>query len=482
MAEGTEEANTAGHRYEAVARALEEAIEAGVHGPGDRLPGVRKLAAQFGVSVSTVVAAEHLLEDRGLIEARPRSGYYVRRHPWQPPERPATSAPEGEPVPVTGQALVLRVVQAASEPEVVQMGAAVPHADFLPARGLRRAFAGVPARWGGRELAYAFPPGPAELRQAIARRMADAGCQISPEEVVVTNGAQEALVLSLRAVTEPGDVVAIESPTFYGILQAIEGLGLRALEIPTDPDEGIAPEALALALDQWPVKAALLMPNFGNPLGHCAGDERKRALVELLEDRGVPLIEDDVYGDLPFEPPRPWAAKAFETRGGVLYCGSFSKTLSPGLRVGWAVPGRFRDRLEYLKYATSSSTPAWPGLAVADFLERGGYDRYLRRARGDYARAVDRVSRAVVRHFPPGTRQTRPAGGFVLWLELPEAVDALALYRRALEEGISVAPGPMFSPTGKFRNHLRLNCAQPWDARLERALARLGEVVRGMVA
>ncbi len=312
--------------------------------------------------------------------------------------------------------------------------------------------------------------------------MADAGCQITPEEVVVTNGAQEALALSLRAVTEPGDVVAIESPTFYGLLQAIEALGLRALEIPTDPDEGIVPEALALALDQWPVKAALLMPNFGNPLGHCAGDERKRALVELLEDRGVPLIEDDVYGDLAFEGPRPWAARAFETRGGVLYCGSFSKTLSPGLRVGWAVPGRFRDRVEYLKYSGSSSTPAWPGLAVTDFLERGGYDRYLRRVRGDYARAVDRVSRAVARHFPSGTRQTRPAGGFVLWLELPEAVDALALYRRALGEGISIAPGPLFSPTGKYRHHLRLNCAQPWGARLERALARLGAMAREAAA
>ncbi|MGM0413337.1 MAG: PLP-dependent aminotransferase family protein, partial [Pseudomonadota bacterium] len=403
-----------------------------------------------------------------------------REHPWAPPERPAPSRPGGEPTPVTGQALVLRVVQAAGEPDVAQLGAAVPHADFLPARGMRRAFAGVPRRWGGRELDYAFPPGPLELRQPIARRMAEAGCQLGPEEIVITNGAQEALVLALRAVAEPGEVVAIESPTFYGILQAIEAQGLRALEIPTDPDEGVSPEALALALDQWPVAAALLMPSFGNPLGHCASAERRRALVELLEEREVPLIEDDVYGDLAFEPPRPWAAKAHETRGGVLYCSSFSKTLSPGLRVGWIAPGRYRDRVEYLKYAGSSSTPAWPGLAVADFLERGGYDRYLRQARGDHARAVDRMGRAVARYFPPGTRQTRPAGGFVLWVELPEAVDALELYRRALAEGISIAPGPMFSPTQRFRNFVRLNCAQPWDARLERALARLGEMARGM--
>ncbi|MFA9461315.1 PLP-dependent aminotransferase family protein [Thiohalorhabdus methylotrophus] len=468
----------AGFRYEEVAGSIAGQVEAGVYGPGDRLPGVRKLARQFGVSVSTVVAAQHLLEDRGVIEARPRSGYYVRLRPQRPPQAPERTRPEGQPTQVTGQALVLRVVQAANEPDTVQLGAAVPHAEFLPTHGLQRAFSGVPRRYPGRATDYLFPPGPVELRQQIARRMADAGCRLSPEEIVVTNGAQEALVLSLRAVAEPGDVVAIESPTFYGLLQAIEGQGMRALEIPTDPDEGISPEALALALEQWPVAAAMLMPNFGNPLGHRASEGRKREVVALLEERGVPLIEDDVYGDLAFEAPRPWAAKAYEDRGGVLYCGSFSKTLSPGLRVGWAAPGRFRDRLEYLKYAASAATPAFPGFAAADFLARGGYDRYLRRVRGEYARAVARVRRAVARYFPEGTRQTDPEGGFVLWVELPAEVDSLALYQAALAEGISIAPGPMFSPTQRFRNFLRLNCAQPWNGNFERALRRIGELAR----
>ena len=469
-------------RYEQVAEELAARIEAGVYGPGDRLPGVRKLAEQFGVSVSTAVAAQHLLEDRGLIAARPRSGYYVRRLPGPRPATPGRSHPEGQPTAVSGQALVLRVVQAANRPGLVQLGAAVPHADFLPDRGLRRAFAGVPRNYPGRAMDYAFPPGPPELRQQIARRMADAGCRVAPEEIVVTNGAQEAIVLALRAVAEPGDVVAIESPTFYGLLQAIEAQGLRALEIPTDPDEGLAPEALELALDQWPVAAALLMPNFGNPLGHCASEDRKRALVELLEARGIPLIEDDVYGDLAFEGPRPWAAKAYEAGGGVIYCGSFSKTVSPGLRVGWAVPGRYRDRVEYLKYATSAAIPAYPAFAVADFLDRGGFDRYLRWVRDEYARAVERVGRAVADHFPAGTRQTEPRGGFVVWLELPAGVDTLVLYRQAVAEGISLAPGPMFSPTQRYPNGLRLNCAQPWNADFEGALRRVGELARRLAA
>ena len=469
-------------RYETVANALEAQIEAGTWGAGARLPGMRKLAAQFGVSVSTIVTAEQLLEDRGLIEARPRSGYYVREHPWQPPEAPERSAPESTPTAVTGQELVLQVVKAANATDQVRLGAAVPHASFLPAHALQRCFAGVARNWGDRALEYAFPPGPPELRQQVARRMADAGCQHAPEEIIITNGAQEALSLSLRAVANPGDVIAIESPTFYGLLQTIEAQGLRTLEIPTDPDEGIAPEALALALDQWPVAAVMVMPNFGNPLGHCASDERKQALVALCEARQVPLIEDDVYGDLSFEAPRPWAAKAYETSGGVLYCGSFSKTLSPGLRLGWAVPGRFHERLEHLKYAHSAASPAWPGFAVADFLERGGYDRYLRRVRSDYARVVEAMRRAVARYFPAGTRTTRPMGGFVLWVELPESVDAIQLYRRALAERISIAPGPMFSPTGRFQRCIRLNCAQPRDARVERALARVGELAVELAA
>jgi len=470
------------YRYEEVADEVTAQIEAGVYAPGDRLPGVRKLAEQFAVSVSTAVAAQHLLEDRGLIAARPRSGYYVRRLPGPRPEAPQRSHPEGQPTAVSGQSLVLRVVQAANRPGLVQLGAAVPHADFLPGRGLRRAFSGVPRRYPGRAMDYAFPPGPPELRQQIARRLADAGCRVAPEEVVVTNGAQEAVVLALRAVAEPGDVIAIESPTFYGLLQAIEAQGLRALEIPTDPDEGVAPEALELALDQWPVAAALLMPNFGNPLGHCASEDRKRELVALLEARGIPLVEDDVYGELAFEGPRPWAAKAYEARGGVIHCGSLSKTVSPGLRVGWAVPGRYRDRVEYLKYATSAAIPAYPAFAAADFLDRGGFDRYLRWARDEYARAVERVGRAVADHFPEGTRQTRPRGGFVVWLELPEGVDSLALYRRAIDEGISLAPGPMFSPTQRFPNGLRLNCAQPWSPAFEVALRRVGELAREQAA
>ena len=460
--------------YERVARRLAGQIDDGVYRPGDRLPGVRRLARQFGVSISTIVQALGWLEDEGRLEPRPRSGWYVRTLSWSEMETPAISRPPDRPAPVTGQALVLRLVQAANEPDFVQLGAAVPAPSFLPTRAVSLAL-GRAARQGGEQLAtYEFPPGHIALRRQIARRMAEAGCSVSPDEVIVTSGCQEALTLALRALLEPGEVVAIESPSFYGLLQAIESLGLKALEIPTDPATGMSLEALELALDRWPVRACALTANYSNPLGGVMPDERKQALVDLLAGRGIPLIEDDVYGDLGFDGSRPRALRAFDDSDGVVYCASFSKTLSPGLRVGWVLPGRWRERIEYLKYVTNLAAPTLSQRAVADLLDHGGYDRHLRRVRGAYARQVTLVSRAVGRSFPDGTRITRPRGGFVIWVELPESVDSLALCRRALERRISIAPGPVFSAAGKYRHCIRLNCAQPWDAELERALTILG--------
>ncbi|HEC05514.1 MAG TPA: PLP-dependent aminotransferase family protein [Thiolapillus brandeum] len=466
--------------YERVAKQLAGQIDEGLYRPGDRLPGVRRLARQFEVSISTIVQAQRLLEDDGLIEARPRSGYYVRVPFWPQPEPPGISRPTVRPVPVTGQELVLRLVQTANEPDCVQLGAAVPSPEFLPARPIQRALSAA-ARAGGDRLAtYQFPPGSPELRRQIARRMLEAGCRVSPDDIVITSGCQEALILALRAVAKKGDVVAIESPSFYGLLQAIESLGMRALEIPTDPATGISVEALELALDKWPVKACVLTANFSNPLGSIMPPDKKQALVALLASHEIPLIEDDIYGDLGFEGERPQALRAYDETGGVIYCASFSKTLSPGLRVGWMLPGRWQEQIEYLKYVTSLAAPTLSQLAVADFLHHGGYDRHLRQVRSAYARQVTLMTRAVSKYFPEGTRVTQPRGGFVIWVELPKAVDALSLCQQALEQRISIAPGTIFSASGKYRNCIRLNCAQPWNDVLDRALMTVGRMADAM--
>jgi DNA-binding transcriptional MocR family regulator len=304
------------------------------------------------------------------------------------------------------------------------------------------------------------------------------GCALEPDDFVITSGCAEAIHLALQAVCRPGDLVAVESPTYFGILQALEAQGLRALEIPTHSRDGISLDALSFALENHPVRAVVVISNFSNPLGCCMPEENKRALVELLARYQVPLIEDDIYGELAFHAQRPGVAKVFDRQGLVLLCSSFSKDISPSYRVGWIAPGRFRKRVEQLKMATNIATAVLPQLAIARFLESGGYDRHLRSIRRAYAQKVAQMTQAVLAYFPEGTRVSSPAGGFVLWVQLPGEVDSLALYQRALAAGITLAPGHIFSATAKYRSFIRLNAAYMNFAG-ERALARLGGLAQG---
>jgi DNA-binding transcriptional MocR family regulator len=462
--------------YEQVAQKLREQVISGVYRQGERVPSVRRLSDQLEVSISTVVEAYRRLESQGVIEARPQSGYYVRARLWQPPAQPEVSKPHSSPTDVSVSAYALKVLRASRDPDVLQLGVATPHSDLLPTKALNGILARIARRDEGRGTSYDFPPGCPELRRQIARRALDAGCTLSPDDIVTTSGCQEALNLCLRAVTKPGDTVAIESPAFYGTLQTIEQLGLKAIEIPTCPRKGVSIEALRLALDRWKIKACLLVPNFSNPTGAVMPEDRKKRLVLLLAEHDVPLIEDDIYGDLAHSTSRPKAAKSYDRKGLVMLCSSFSKTLAPGYRVGWVVPGRWREQIEHLKYVNTMATATLPQLAIAEFLEHGGYDHYLRKTRVLYAQGIERMTHAVARYFPDGTRVTQPTGGFVLWIELPEKVDAFELHRRALARKISIAPGPLFSPKQAYRNCIRLTCALPWTETLERALVTLGRL------
>lgn len=465
------------YRYSELAEELHRRIQRGLYPIGKRLPGVRRLGRQFQVSVSTVLEALHRLEERGVVEARPRSGYFVRNITRAP--APTTPEPPRGPSPVTGQEMVLRLVQAANDPRFVQLGAAVPDPSFLPRQALRRAMNTVYREHADRAMDYIFPPGSRRLRELLARRMTELGTPLDPEGLVITDGCQEAVLLALRAATRPGDVVAVESPTYYGLLQALEAGGLQALEIPTDPREGLNLQVLAFALEQWPVRACIVTTNFSNPLGGSLSTARKQDLVRLLDDHGVPLVEDDVYGDLPHSGPRPDTAKAYDRNGNVLYCASYSKTLSPGLRVGWIAAGRFHDRVQHLKYVSNLAAPAGGQLAIADLLARGAYERHLRDVRAAYARSTGRMLHLLENVFPEGTRMTHPQGGFLIWVQLPPGADAMTVHARARAEGISVAPGPIFSASGKYADCLRLTTAVPWSATLERALVRLGQLAGG---
>jgi DNA-binding transcriptional MocR family regulator len=468
--------NAARHLYEQLAEELTGLIGTGSLRPGDRLPSVRLLSDQRGVSISTVLQAYLLLESRGFVETRPQSGHYVRatRLALVPEPRPPRVRTQATRVSVAD--LIGRVYGAARDPDMVLLGAGYMSPALLPTERLNRGMAAVARAAGGAGIAYDPPPGLPALRRQIARRAADCGVALVADDIVTTIGAMEALHLCLRAVAQAGDAIVVESPAYYGALQLIESLGMRALEVPANAGTGIDLDLLEAALRQPRVKACLLVTNFSNPLGALMPDEAKRELVRLLARREVPLIEDDIYGDLHFDGARPRPARAFDRQGLVMLCGSFSKTLAPGYRVGYVAPGRFRDAVERLKFAQTVATPTLTQMAVADFLENGGYERHLRRLRRSLAEQVARVSEAIAMHFPAGTRISRPRGGFLLWVEMPHGKSALELHDRALARGVSVAPGPIFSAKQRFASCVRVSCGFPWSATIERGIRTLGEI------
>ncbi len=461
--------------YEKLASDISRLIRNGTFRPGDRIPSVRQLSEERQVSITTVLQAYHQLENQGIIVARPQSGYFVRLRLHDLPPEPEVSSPQPDPTQVSVDQLVSMVLHDTQRPDMVRYSAAIPDPKLLPTARLNRILATIARRGDPRQFLATVPSGVEELRVQITQRAFMAGYDVNPDDILITAGCTEALSLCLRAVCKPGDTVAIESPTYFGILQAMESMGLRALEIPTHPQFGVSLGALRFAIEHQPVQACLIMTNFSNPLGCTIPDDTKRELVALLAEHDIPLIEDDMYSELYFNEPRPRVAKAFDRKGLVLLCSSFSKDLSPSYRVGWVLAGRFREDIIRLKIATSFGTAILPQLAIANFLESGGYDRHVRHIRRAYAQKVTEMAQDVMRFFPEGTRVSRPGGGFVIWVQMPEPVDSLTLYRASVQAGITVAPGQIFSATQKYRNFIRLNAAY-YSPENSWALAKLGEL------
>lgn len=467
--------------YEQVADRLQEQIANGALKPGDRLPSIRKLKQQLSVSFSTVTEAYRLLEDRGLIAARPQSGYYVKSTALQHHLEPSLTEPYARVCEIQ-TSLSFKLFSDILDPGIIQLGAAIPSTEHLPVAHLNRLMAKV-LREHPEAHTYNVPAGCEMLRIEVSKRMLDAGCSIHPDHILITNGAHEAIYLALQAVTEPGDTVAIASPTYFALLETLKALHLKVCALPTHPREGISLSHLEEALASGKVQACLLVSNFSHPLGTCMEDDTKKRLVELITQYQVPLIEDDVYGELSFEGSRPKAIKAFDTENRVIYCSSVSKTLSPGLRVGWCCGGCHHLKVVYRKSITNRTSAIAPQLAVAAFLTNGGYDRHLRQLRRIYQTQMSRMLQAICDYFPAETCVTRPNGGQILWLEMPEDFDAIHLYECALQRGISIAPGPIFAASGEcYRSCFALNTTLPWSETVEQALQTLGHLAKKQLA
>jgi DNA-binding transcriptional MocR family regulator len=438
---------------------------------GQRLPSVRVTARQRQISIGTAMQAYVVLENRGYIEARPKSGYYVRSLPLAKARTSAGSV-LGPAAPVAEKDLAEHVIDISLDPSYFPLGTAFPDPAILPLEILSKVAGAVgrsdPGIFGRYSMGRAYQP----LVQELSRRYLRTGASLSHEEFVVTSSCSESLSLALGAVARPGEVVVVESPAYFGFLRLIASLGLRAIEVPVDQKKGLSLEALTVALDSNNVKAVIVTPSYHNPTGACMTNARKEQLYSILCDYDIPAIEDDIYADLHFGNLRPKPLKAWDRDGRVLLCSSLSKTLAPGVGLGWISAGRYQAKIDDGKW---SNNTLFAQKVAAQFLQEG-YDRQLRRMRSSFQSQVAMVRNAVLTYFPRGTQVTDPAGGFVLWVEFPHYVDTLKLRVDALEKKISTAPGPIFSVRQQFRNCLRINCGIFWNDAFESAIKCLGRL------
>ena len=467
------------HLYKQVADRVVTLVENGTLRPGDRVPSIRELSRQARVSINTIKTAYSYLEDRCMIEARPQSGYYVCARLPEIPKEPQPCPRRLSPLEISSSELVVRINRDVMDPGKVQFGAAIPDPALIPAQKLSRCL-GAETRRGYRESTeYSVPPGNRRLRTQIAKRMVKAGCVLNPDEIIITTGASEAVFLALGTLCKPGDTVAVSSPIYFNFVQMLKILHLRVIEIPNSPTEGLHIETLRQALKQHRIACCLVVSNFDNPMGSSLSDAKKQELVSLLAEAGVPLLEDDINGDLSHMDERPTVAKAWDRDGTVLLCSSFSKTIAPGYRVGWISPGKHFEEVLHRKLICNIASTSPTQMGVAEFLENGGYEHHLRAIRKVYAEKVARMAEAIGTYFPAGTRVTRPRGGFTLWLELPQRIDTLKLYARAAEQDISIAPGALFSTRNDYTNCLRLNGAF-WSEENRWAVQTLGRIAHNL--
>jgi DNA-binding transcriptional MocR family regulator len=464
------------HLYLKIADSIENLINKGVLKIGDKLTSVRVMCKEQGVSISTVLKAYYFLESKGLIEAKPQSGYIVRFSPKYLPAEPRKSKPEEQLDSSSAEDLITEVYKNLSDKEKVIFSVSVPSPELLPVAKLNKAMAEAIRTLPAGGTNYENIQGNARLRRQIAKWSIIWDGKLTDEDIVTTTGCMNALALSLMAVTERGDSIIVESPGYFGILQMAESLGLNVIELPTDALTGIDIDALSKTLKTTKVKAILLVSNFSNPLGCCIPDEHKRAIVKLVQFHGVPLIEDDLYGDMYFSKSRPKTCKTYDDSGLVLWCSSVSKTLAPGYRVGWVAPGKFLDKVRRLKMFHEVSSATLQQEAIASFLENGRYEHHLRKLRNTLHANSLQYMRTISECFPEGTRISRPQGGFLLWIEMQQSMNSYQLYKKAMEHNICIAPGRMFTLKNQFHNCMRLSYGMVWNEKVENALKTLGEL------
>lgn len=471
------------HLYMQVAAGLEKMIADDILKIGDKLPSVRVLSDEYGISMGTAFQAYYHLEGKGLIESRPKSGYYVRFNQRRFPDLPKIIQPELYSHDVSVKEMIASIYSdiAAHDEKVINFALAVPDISLLPAAKINKSVMHALRNSYDHCLGYEHTQGNPELRKQIAKLAFNWGGKIKPDEVIVTNGCLEAITTCLKAVTQPGDMVAVESPNYFGIFQAIENMGLKVVEVSSCFVTGLDLDCLQQVIKKFPIKACVVIPNFNNPLGGCMPDEHKRKLVEIITKHNIPLIEDDIYGELYFGETRPRTCKYYDTRGMVMHCASLSKSLAPGYRIGWIIPGKFFEQVKQIKRINNISSPNLTQAAIAHFLQNGRYEYHLKNLRKALHTQCLRYIQAIIRYFPEDTKVSRPHGGFVLWVQLNKKINAFRLRGEAMKHKISIVPGKIFSASCNYSNCVRISFGKPWDDNVDYGLMMLGKLIQKMM-
>jgi DNA-binding transcriptional MocR family regulator len=468
-------------RYVALADEIQDNISKGVFTSGERLPSLRKLHNQLGLSVSTIHQAYIELEKRGRIEAREKSGFYVKALQNNPLRTPAPKKLVTKPCRVLINDLADNIISDFQQDDKLQLGAAIASKELMPLKQLSRIIKSMPADELQHYMSnYDLSAGSLELREELSKRMLGLACSISSKDIITTNGCLDAVALCLRAVANPGDTILVESPVFHCFLQLIEDLNFYVLEIPGCSEKGMNPEAFEKAIISNKIKACLLNSNFQNPLGSVLSKESKIAILHVAGKHNIPIIEDDIYGDLFFEGKRPVTFKSLDRKGMVLYCSSFSKTLAPGFRTGWAIPGIYKERVMRMKLNTVISNSGINQAVIAKFIKTGAFDRHLRQLRNKIKNQTSAIAIAVSKYFPDDTQISFPRGGMFIWVVLNNKINSMEVYQKAYQKNISILPGIICSSSDRYKNCLRINCGIKWSQHLENGIKTLGQIVKNL--
>ena len=463
--------------YVSFANKMAAMIDSGIYKAEDKLPSIRSLHKENGLSIGTVLQAFNYLMDKGLIVSREKSGYFVNHDFGKKLPLPKVAPVSLSERSVHIDQLLQKLRFDGSGRNFVSFANALPDHRLLPFNGIKRAIQQTSRDVSGNYLKLESRNGNEALREEIAKRSFFWKGSTHADELVITNGTTEAILCCLQAVTKPGDTVLVQDPCFYGIMQVLECLDLRIATIPSHPENGVSVADIKEACKKLAIKACVLVSNFNNPDGASISTEGKKQIAAFANTHQVPVIEDDLYGELFFNGRRPDTIKAYDTDGWVMYCNSFTKTLVPGFRIGWCAAGRFTYDVARIKSMHNGSTSNFGQRVVLQLLSSGSYERHLQKFRLELHKNLIRTTTLIEQHFPKGTKLSRPNGGLVIWVELPEHINAAELQETAFRRDVSYAPGEIFSSKGDYQHYIRICYCNLWENKVQKALIKLGELL-----